>query len=82
MQKKDDKHSLENAARQSIINFALFKLLEQNGGSAELKFSELDPCSHNGLAVKIDTEKQLVTIETIQPEAMQALIQSNNEVKH
>lgn len=73
---------LENQARQTLLNQALFRLIEQSNGSVTLPMSVLNSEGMGGVVVEVDPKAETVTLKSVNCEQAQAYEQSQFEEKH
>ena len=74
--------ALENQARQTMLNQALFRIIEQNGGSASFPLSMLNDEGMGGVIIEVNTKTETVTLKTASSEEANAFVESLGEDKH
>lgn len=74
--------ALENQARQTMLNQALYRIIEQNGGSVSFPLDLLNGNGMGGVVVEVNGKTETVTLSTASDEEVEAYAESFSEDKH
>jgi len=80
-QKRLDKR-VEEVSRQEILNVALFRIVNQQGGSVTLPFDVVNADGMGGIGVEVNPATKTVTFSTVTAEQAEAMQESETTEKH
>lgn len=73
---------VEEMARQQLLNQALFRIVEQNGGSMSLPLDVFDGKGMGGIIVEVNLKEKSLTLKTADEATAKAYAESIGREHH